>query len=58
MESFWRALKRELIYRRHFATRAEARAAIFEWIAVFYNRVRLPSAPGFHSPVDFETKLN
>jgi transposase InsO family protein len=47
-------LKRELVYQRHFATRGEARAAIFE----FYNRVRLHSALGFQSPVDFETKLN
>jgi transposase InsO family protein len=58
IESFWSALKRELVYRRHFATRAEARAAIFEWIEVFYNRVRLHSALGFKSPVDFETQLN
>ena len=58
MESFWSALKRELVYQRRFATRGEARAAIFEWIEVFYNRVRLHSALGYHSPVDFETKLN
>jgi transposase InsO family protein len=58
MESFWSALKRELVHRRHFATRAEARAAIFEWIEVFYNRTRLHSALGCQSPVDFETKLN
>ena len=58
MESFWSALKRELVYRRHFATRTDARAAIFEWIEVFYNRVRLHSALGFQSPVDFEQQLN
>jgi transposase InsO family protein len=58
MESFWSSLKRELVHRRQFATHAEARAAIFEWIEVFYNRERLHSALGFHSPVDFETKLN
>lgn len=58
MESFWSALKRELIYQRHFTTRAQARAAIFEWIEVFYNRVRLHSSLGFQSPVDFESKLN
>src|SRR5208283_1906223 len=58
MESFWSALKRELVHRRRFATRAEARAAIFDWIEVFYNRVRLHSALGYQSPVDFETKLN
>ena len=58
MESFWSSLKRELVYRCQFATRAQARAAIFEWIEVFYNRERLHSALGFKSPVDFETNLN
>ena len=58
MESFWSSLKRELVHRYQFATRAEAKAAIFEWIKVFYNRERLHSALGFKSPVDFETQLN
>lgn len=58
MESFWSTLKRDLIHRRHFATRAQARAAIFEWIEVFYNRTRLHSALGYQSPVDFESQLN
>jgi len=58
MESFWSTLKRDLIHRTHFATRAQARAAIFEWIEVFYNRTRFHSALGFQSPVDFETKFN
>jgi Integrase core domain len=43
---------------RQFATRAEAKAAIFEWIEVFYNRTRFHSALGYQSPVDFETNLN
>lgn len=58
MESFWSTLKRGLIHHRTFATRAAARAAIFEWIEVFYNRTRFHSALGFKSPVDFETQLN
>jgi transposase InsO family protein len=58
MESFWSTLKRDLIHRRRFATRAQARAAIFEWIEVFYNRTRFHSALGYQSPVDFETQLN
>ena len=58
MESFWSTLKRELIHRREFPTRAEARAAIFEWIEVFYNRRRFHSALGFTSPVDFENQTN
>ena len=58
MESFWSRRKRELGPRRQFATHQEARAAIFEWIEVFYNRERLHSALGFKSPVDFETQRN
>jgi putative transposase len=58
MESFWSSLKREMVHRCEFATRAEAKAAVFEWIEVFYNRERFHSALGNLSPVDFETNLN
>ena len=58
MESFWSSLKRELVHRCQFRTRAEARATIFEWLEVFYNRERFHSALGYQSPVDFELKLN
>jgi transposase InsO family protein len=58
MESFWSTLKRGWIHGQTFATRADARAAIFEWLEVFYNRKRFHSALGYHSPVDFETQLN
>jgi putative transposase len=58
MESFWSTLKCGLVHREHFATRTQARAAIFEWIEVFYNRERFHSALGYKSPVDFETQLN
>jgi putative transposase len=58
MESFWSSLKRELVHRTHFSTRAQARAAVFDWIEIFYNRERLHSALGYQSPVDFETQLN
>jgi putative transposase len=51
-------LKRELVHRTKFATHAQARAAIFEWIEIFYNRERLHSALGYKSPVDFENQLN
>ncbi len=49
-ESFWGCLKQELVYRRHFATRLEAMAAIQEYIEVFYNRVRISAALGFVAP--------
>jgi transposase InsO family protein len=58
MESFWSTLKMELIYRQSFATRQAARAAIFEYIEVFYNRQRLHSALGYASPSAFENQTN
>ena len=58
MESFWATLKTELIDGQVYATRAEAKRAIFAYIEVFYNRTRLHGALGYHSPVDFEQNLN
>jgi putative transposase len=49
-ESLWGSLKQELIYHRTFATREEARAAVQEYIEVFYNRVRRHSAIGNVAP--------
>jgi len=54
VESFFATLKTELVYRRRFATRSEARQAIFEYIEVFYNRQRRHSALGYLSPVAYE----
>lgn len=54
MESFFGTLKTELIYLTRFKTRAEARLAIFEYIEVFYNRIRLHSKLGYKSPMEFE----
>ncbi len=54
VESFFGTFKTELVYQRHYATRAEARADIFEYIEVFYNRIRCHSALGYKSPVRFE----
>ena len=58
MESFWSTLKMELVYRRDFATREQARTEIFDFIEVFYNRQRSHSAINFLSPVDFELLNN
>lgn len=58
MESFWATLKLDLVYRRGFGTRARARSEIFDYIETFYNRQRLHSSLGYHSPVDFELKNN
>ena len=54
VESFFGTLKTELVYQRQYATRAEARVDIFEYIEVFYNRIRCHSALGYKSPIRFE----
>lgn len=58
MESFWSTLKLELVYRRKFENRAQARQEIFDYIETFYNRQRIHSALAYLSPVDFETQNN
>ena len=58
MESFYSTLKTEALHRETYATRAQARAAVFDYIETFYNRRRLHSALGYQSPVDFELQLN
>jgi putative transposase len=58
MESFWATLKTELVHREDYATRDEARASIFEYVEVFYNRKRLHSTLGYVSPEAFEAALN
>lgn len=56
MESFFGSLKTELIHHKNYKTRQEARREIFEYIEVFYNRVRLHSALGYLSPVQFSVQ--
>ena len=58
IESFWSSLKYETVYQRKFATRAEARTALFDYIESFYNRQRLHSSLGYVSPITFESQLN
>jgi putative transposase len=52
-ESWFASLKVELVERAHYRTRAEARAAIFRWIA-WYNQFRLHSTNGYLPPVEWE----
>jgi transposase InsO family protein len=56
VESFFGTLKRELIYHRQYRTRDEATRDIFEYIEVFYNRLRRHSTLGYHSPAEFEAR--
>jgi len=55
-ESFFSTIKRELIFRILFQTRKEAELSIFNYIEIFYNRVRLHSTIGGLSPVNFENR--
>ena len=57
-ESLWARLKVELVYRRRFRTREEARHAIFQDIEVFSNRLRRHSALGYLSPDAFEANYH
>ena len=50
MESFFGSLKNELVHRTRFRSRREARAALFEYIAIFYNRRRRHSSIGYRTP--------
>jgi transposase InsO family protein len=54
MESFFSRLKAECVDRHDFQTLDQARACIFEYLEVFYNRQRLHSALGYQSPIGFE----
>ena len=54
VESFFGLLKRERVYRRKYRTREQARADIFDYIEVFYNRKRRHSYLGSRSPAEFE----
>ena len=56
-ESLWSSLKRELVDQAHFATRKQARMAVFEWI-VWYNNDRLHSSLGYMPPEEFEESWN
>lgn len=55
-ESVWSSFKREAIDHEHFATKSEARRAIFSWI-IWYNATRLHTSIGARPPVEYEQHL-
>lgn len=50
MESFWGKLKQEWLNEQHFKTREEAKAAVFEYVWIFYNRKRTHETNGYITP--------
>lgn len=57
VESFFKTIKAELQNDARFKTREDARAELFEYIEVFYNRRRMHSTLGYMSPAQFESNL-
>jgi transposase InsO family protein len=55
VESFFHTLKTELVGFEDYHTRDQARASVFEYMEVFYNRLRRHSTLNYRSPADFET---
>ncbi len=53
-ESFFATLKKELINRRSWPSKAELRTEVFDYIEVFYNRERRHSTLGQRSPAEYE----
>jgi transposase InsO family protein len=53
-ESFFATLKKELVHRNSWPTRAELRSAVFDHIEIFYNSTRRHSTLGMLSPAEFE----
>jgi putative transposase len=53
-ESFFATLKKELVNRRPWPTKAELRSEVFDYIEIFYNRQRRHGTLGMRSPADFE----
>ena len=55
-ESFFKTLKTELTHHHKFNNQQEAKNVIFEYIEVFYNRIRIHSANNYLAPAEFERK--
>lgn len=57
MESFFAALKKELVHQVSYRSRREAKRDIFRYIEMFYNSQRLHSSLGYLSQNEFEQSL-
>ena len=54
MESLFASLKKELVHHEDYATVEAAKVSVFEYLEVFYNRIRRHSALGYVAPAEFE----
>jgi transposase InsO family protein len=57
-ESFFSSLKLELIDRQAWATRAQVRRAVVDYIEVFFNRRRLHSSLNYLTPAEYEARIH
>src|SRR5579871_5106159 len=57
MESFFKTLKVESVHRCRYATRAQAKLDLINWLEGFYNTARLHSSIDYRSPAMFERSL-
>jgi putative transposase len=55
-ESFFHTLKSDLVHDEHYSTRAIARASLFEYMEIFYNREIRHSSLGHLTPEEFEAR--
>ena len=55
-ESFFGNLKSEMVHHERFGTRQEARDKLFDYIEVFYNRMRIHSASDYFAPAEYEAR--
>jgi putative transposase len=58
MESFFHSLKTECVGFEDYKSHSEARASIFSYIELFYNRKRRHSAIGYRSPMAYENTIS
>ncbi len=52
MESLFASLKKEHVHQVRYRTRAKAKAAVFDYLEIFYNRQRLHSGLGYRTPAE------
>jgi putative transposase len=57
MESFFASLKKEHVHQVSYPTREAAKAAVFDYIEIFYNRQRLHSALGYRTPAEARASM-